>query len=93
MSYVMRYDGNHIQMEENKPKFSLRKSVTAILGVVFLLLCMHLASGGLCMLFAGQQGITHSAAEHMVENIREGMPVSDAVQTFCAEIQYEAVPN
>lgn len=86
MGYELRYDLQSIKISKNK-KHSGHLHFVAL--TAFLILCtvmMHFGGTVLQTVILGQRETAKAAAEHMVEDIRSGTSLTDAIQTFCAEL-------
>ena len=94
MGYQIRYDaGKAVKTGLKERKRSAVGMVAA--GLVALCLFVRLFwPAGMDklrrMVFPGDPEVTGRAAEQMVSQIHEGVPVGDAVQAFCREILNEA---
>lgn len=93
MGYQIRYDAG------KAVKTGLKERKTSAIGVLAagLVVCLVMRliwPAGVDklrqMVFPGDPEVTGRAAEQMVSQIHEGVPVGDAVQAFCREILDEA---
>lgn len=94
MGYQIRYDaGKAVKTGLKERKASAIGVLAAGLAVVCLLMRLIWPAGVdklRQMVFPGDPEVTGRAAEQMVSQIHEGVPVGDAVQAFCREILDEA---
>ena len=94
MGYQIRYDaGKAVKtgLKERKP--AAVGMVAAGLVAVCLLVRLFWPAGMdklRQMVIPGDPEVTGRAAEQMVSQLHEGVPVGDAVQAFCREIMDEA---
>ena len=94
MGYQIRYDaGKAVKTGLKERKRSAVGMVAAGLVVTCLLVRLFWPAGMeklRRMVLPGDPEVTGRAAEQMVSQIHEGVPVGDAVQVFCREILNEA---
>lgn len=96
MGYIIRYGGENTATQKKVRLWeSLRfQSMTAFFLALFILAVgMFWKEGTETMkswLIPGEAGVTETAALKLVEDIRSGEPVLDAVDAFCREIFEEA---
>lgn len=94
MGYQIRYDaGKAVKIALKERKASAIGVLAAGLVVACLLMRLIWPAGVdklRQMVFPGDPEVTGRAAEQMVSQIHEGVPVGDAVQAFCREILDEA---
>ena len=94
MGYQIRYDaGKAVKTGLKERKLSAIGIMAAGLLVACLLVRMFWPAGAdklRQMVFPGDPEVTGRAAAEMVSQIHDGVPVGDAVQTFCREILDEA---
>lgn len=86
MAYQVRYDFQNIKVEKIK-KQTVLSYILAVVGLSVLLISCHFGGSMLDMFLLGNQENTRQAAGNMVESIRQGSGIENAIQTFCQELQ------
>lgn len=90
MGYVIRYSGEEPKTSPKASRFSRLPGLTAAFLLAFLLLTKLFWPAGSDklreFLLPGDPDVTAGAITALVEDLREGQPVSDSVTAFCAEI-------
>ena len=87
MSYSIRYSPHQTAKYQKKEKLRLRRF---FLAVIILAACLTpiavFRNEILDMITPGNPEVTRRAAQNMVEALREGESVNDAVTAFCLEV-------
>lgn len=85
MAYQISYDYKEIKVEKIR-KLSAIGYVFAVLGIVLLLLIAQLGGSALDVLLVKDRQIVQEAAGELVESIRSGEKIENAVNIFCQEL-------
>lgn len=86
MGYQLTYELQNIKTIKNPAKKRWYRYLLMIIVVVIGTIVLHFGSVTLETVFIGQGHTAKEAVEQMVENIREGTSLSEAVQAFCLEL-------
>ena len=89
MGYRIVYHGSEAKKTQAKRKRFCKKRIA--IGVIVVLLGAVIAipkvrNGMRDLLLPGDEQITLAALEGMVADLKEGEPISEALETFCREI-------
>lgn len=94
MSYIIAYDGTDPCAKPADRRASRLSVLTAGFFLAFLLLTKLFWPKGAAMLrqiiLPGDPEVTERAVSVLVDDLREGEPVGDALKTFCGEIMTHA---
>lgn len=85
MAYQIAYDYQDIKKEKIK-KISPASYILAVLGVVICLLCAQFGGSIFDILLMGEGGNAGRAAGEMLDSIRNGESVENAIEVFCREL-------
>ena len=86
MAYQIEYDSNQITViRRNAKKEILFWSLLVVMLVVGTI-CVHFCGAFLQMLILGDKNVTQAAAEQLVTDLKSGVQIQDAVQTFYSEL-------
>ena len=85
MAYQISYDYKEIRVNKIK-KMSAIGYVFGVLGVVLLLLIAQLGGSVLDVLLVKDRQMVQEAAGELVESIRKGEKIENAVNVFCQEL-------
>ena len=96
MGYRINYD--QIEVKNAKQKSQKGKWISVCLIVIALICAISIKVVGLewvqTVLLPGDPAVTAAALEGMVENLREGYSLIEAVTEFCREIvSYATIPG
>ncbi len=91
MGYRIEYDGSTAQKTIIRISKGKKRLMLTILAAVLTLGAVAFPrSRGILrdLLLPGDEEVTTAALEGLVEDLKEGEPFGDAVETFCREIIY-----
>lgn len=81
MAYQLEYSFEHFKKTHYKEK-KYNIILTALL-IACVAISIHLGGAGLEVVLFGNREQLHTSATQMVEDLRSGSPLEDAVYTFC----------
>lgn len=85
MAYQIEYDMKTVKIIKKNTKKEVLSGLVLVLTLVLGSIGAHFGGTLLQTLFLGETE-TAQAAEQLIDDIRSGVEVRDAVQTFCAEL-------
>lgn len=86
MGYLLEYDLQSIKIKKNQKDRKVLRCAAMTVAVILCAVAMHLGGTVFQTIILGQREQAKAAAEQMVVNIKDGTPLGDAIQTFCAEL-------
>lgn len=86
MGYLLEYDLQSIKIKKNKEKRNILRYAAMTVMLILCTVALHLGGTAFQTIFLGHREEAKAAAEQMVVNIKDGIPLNDAIQTFCAEL-------
>lgn len=88
MGYRILYHSETMQVVKEKRKNTANRLITALLFFLLILGCLKFVGWDKLMhyLLPGDPEVTETALSGMVESIRTGESVKDAITAFCLEI-------
>lgn len=92
MAYMIQYQPeDDSRYPPVKRKADRRHIAMWMIGVVTVLICFLFGGEILDFLIPGDPEITKAAVAGIVEDLRNGMPITDVIDSFCGEILNEAI--
>lgn len=88
MGYKIEYSPHENQRYpvKNRPSKKKHMGVALLAAIILCSLLPKVRSSVVSLLIPGDDTITKSAFQLMVERLRDGDPINDAVTAFCQEI-------
>lgn len=86
MGYLLEYDLQSIKIKKNKENRNILRYAAMTVMLILCTVALHLGGTVFQTIILGQRKDAKAAAEQMVVNIKDGIPLNDAIQTFCAEL-------
>ena len=86
MGYELLYDLQTIKRKKINRRLDWMKTMISIFAMAFVFIIIYCFASYLQMHLLGQAEVARVAAEQMVENLKTGSDLKDAVNAFCAEI-------
>lgn len=86
MGYEILYDLQTIKRKKIEPGKDRFKIVLSILTLAIVAVAMHWLASFMQMHLLGQTEAARTATEQMVENLKAGSDLKEAITAFCTEI-------
>ena len=86
MSYHIQYEKDKTEKYPIHQKQKLHKSIWAVILIIVLIITIFSFPSFREILIPGDPSLTKSAFSQMLDSLRSGEPLGEAVTTFCREI-------